>query len=463
MLFLILGMGFFSAVGIHVGIKKVQKIAEASVVSALPTVQMKKESQEMKAFLEKTIKESTKPVRYIVPAKIEDEIPESGKFIGVDLDAMKVYLYEDGEMVSSLPVLSKGKPGSKWETPTGKYQVKAKGESLFSQLGQVYMPYSLHFYGNFLIHGWPHYSDGTPVAAGFSGGCIRLSNEDAKKVYQFARVNTPIFVQESKSPVVATEKKVGEKKEVPAVPGISARAYLVANLSTGEVYAEKESASTFPIASITKLMTAVVANEAMGSERKVKISKRAIEAHGDSAQFSVGEVFPLSALYYPLLMVSSNDAAVAIAETYGEGGFISLMNEKARAIGMTRTGFADPSGISSENTSTANDLFALASYLFEKKNFILDITRAPEKKISSSAGSHLLANMNVFSAEPSFVGGKTGFTLSAKETFLSVFELEKDGQKVPVAFIVLGSDDRKKDVGMLMNWVSLKPAQVASR
>ncbi len=265
----------------------------------------------------------------------------------------------------------------------------------------------------------------------------------------------------------SAEVQIPEQKIVRStpsrVPGISARAYLVANLETGEVYAEKDSLKVYPIASITKLMTAVAANESMESDHRVKISESSLQAYGNSANLKKDEVFTLGNIFYPLLMVSSNDAALAIAEEYGVSRFVSRMNNQAASIGMERSNFEDPAGISPKNTSTASDLFILASYLYKKKSFLLDITRQPEKLVASSLKEHLISNMNIFSAEKSFLGGKTGFTISARETFLSLFEIEKDGRKVPVAFIVLGSDDRKKDVGVLLEWVrSDSPGKVAS-
>lgn len=284
----------------------------------------------------------------------------------------------------------------------------------------------------------------------------------------FASVGIHLGISEIKKTARASAKvqipnDITERSVLSKVPGISARAYLVANLETGEVYAEKDSLKVYPIASITKLMTAVAANESMEPNHQVKISETSLQAYGNSANLKKDEVFTLGNILYPLLMVSSNDAALAIAEEYGVSRFVSQMNSQAASIGMDRSNFADPAGISPKNTSTASDLFILASYLYKKKGFLLDITRQPEKLVASSLREHLISNMNIFSSEKSFLGGKTGFTISAKETFLSLFEIEKDGKKVPVAFIVLGSDDRKKDVGVLLEWVrSESSGKVAS-
>ena len=71
-------------------------------------------------------------------------IPREDKFIAVDLVGMKVFLYEGGEEVDHFDVISKGKPGSHWETPTGLYDIMVKEDRHFSSIGHVYMPYSMH-------------------------------------------------------------------------------------------------------------------------------------------------------------------------------------------------------------------------------------------------------------------------------------------------------------------------------
>src|SRR5262249_18797262 len=161
---------------------------------------------------------------------------------------MKLYLYDNGFAVATYDIKSKGKKGSRWETPTGLYSVETKEENHFSSIGQVNMPYSMEFFGNFFIHGWPTEPDGTPVPEGYSGGCIRLSTDDAEKVFNFADRSTPIFVWNgdtaSSTPFAVTNKPM---------PKISAKAFLVADIQSGKVYAEKDAQEALPIASLTKL------------------------------------------------------------------------------------------------------------------------------------------------------------------------------------------------------------------
>jgi hypothetical protein len=142
--------------------------------------------------------EESLATRSIGTASVDTLIEAHSRLIAADLSEMKLYLFEDGHATITVPILSKGKRGSRWETPTGLYKIQTKEENHFSSLGAVYMPKSMQFFGNFFIHGWPYYPDGTPVPEGYSGGCIRLSTEDATRVYDFASRETPLFIWEDR-------------------------------------------------------------------------------------------------------------------------------------------------------------------------------------------------------------------------------------------------------------------------
>ncbi len=115
-------------------------------------------------------------------------------FLLADLDEMKISVYQDGEIIETVPIIAKGKEGSWFETPVGLYKIEAKFKKAHSKLANVYMNYALVFEGNFLIHGWPYYPNGRHVESSFSGGCIRLFDEDAKKIYELAEVDMPVLV-----------------------------------------------------------------------------------------------------------------------------------------------------------------------------------------------------------------------------------------------------------------------------
>ena len=211
-------------------------------------------------------------MRVINALAIEDVVPATGKFVAADLRAMQISLFQDGMLVETIPIKTKGKPGTPWETPSGFYTIQTKEESHFSSIGKVYMPYSMQFYGNYFVHGWTTYPDGTPTPETFSGGCIKLATEEAAKVFAFADIGTKIFVYDP--PTVDAIAPIA-LAALP-VPRISARAYLVADIDTGDVYAERAAAAERSIASVTKLMTALVANETISFDKKIRVPEGAL-------------------------------------------------------------------------------------------------------------------------------------------------------------------------------------------
>lgn len=111
-----------------------------------------------------------------------------------DLTNMKISLAKSGVIVKEFEIVSKGKPGSYYETPAGNYDIKSKENNKLSTLGNVYMPYSMQFYGNFFIHGIPYHPDGTRVSTSYSGGCIRMSDSDAREIYEFSKIGTRLLI-----------------------------------------------------------------------------------------------------------------------------------------------------------------------------------------------------------------------------------------------------------------------------
>ena len=237
-------------------------------------------------------------------------------------------------------------------------------------------------------------------------------------------------------------------------PPVSAEAYLVADLDTGDVYLERDAGRVRPIASITKLMTALVANETIMFDRELAILQGNL-SHASSTPKGPVESFVVGDLLYPLLMESNNAVADDLAGYYGTRGFIGWMNSTAVSLDMTSTHYADSSGISSGNISTPDDLFRLARYLADRKSFIFKITRTPAKTIVARSGNAFhLGNFNVFSSSTDFIGGKVGKTEAAGETMLSLFSVPGEVRERRIAIIVLKSSDYTADVGRLAGWIS---------
>ena len=373
------------------------------------------------------------------------------KYITADLDKMILYLHENGKTVEKLPILSKGKPGSPWETPVGKYAVLYKEEKHFSSIGKVWMPNSIQFFGNFFIHGWPYYPDGTPVYEGYSGGCIRLSVSDSKKVYDFADKGTPIYISKQSNSEIFGNKSYNTLNNNSKKPTLSSKNYLVADINTGDIILSKNESEQLPIASITKLITALISLETINQEQTTFVPKDATTKNGTGKKdLSEGEVISTGSLLYPLLLQSSNIASETLANQIGRQNFIDYMNQKTSAIGLNKTSFADPSGISEKNTSTAEDLLKLLSYLFKNKKHILDIT----KNKSIKDGMKTWVNNDKLADFENFLGGKTGQTEAARKTFAGIFSLPlSEFEEKNVGIILLRGEDREDDVLKILDYL----------
>lgn len=367
-------------------------------------------------------------------------------FVSANLTAMQLEVYRDGQLALTVPILAKGKVGSWWETPVGIYRIETKEESHFSSFGHVYQPWSMQFQGNFFIHGWPTYEDGTPVASSYSGGCIRLSTDDAKNVYELSDVKMPVLVF----------KEAGGADEFTyrlKTPAISAGRYLVVDMDTATVLASKGADEQAPIASITKLVTALVATEYINLDKQITVPRSAL-VYTAVPRLKAGQKVRAYDLLYLVLQESSNEAAEALASVVGRAQFIFYMNAKARAIGLEGTNFTDPSGAKND-LSSPKDLFALLRYIDENRRFVLEMTAGNLKDSAYGASAfRSLENFNEVDDAPGrFLGGKIGQTNEAGETYAGIYEVQVDGKPRRVAVIVLGSTGVQRDVAALLRFV----------
>jgi D-alanyl-D-alanine carboxypeptidase len=228
---------------------------------------------------------------------------------------------------------------------------------------------------------------------------------------------------------------------------LTASAYLLKNLTTDEVTTVHNSDRLFPIASLTKLATAVVARRLIDPDERITVGKNVMATYGNTAGFQMGETFKASDLLYPLLMVSSNDSAEALAMAYDRPKFISAMNEWAQSIGAYRTYFADASGLSAANVSTVHDMGLMIDWIRKNDPAIIETTALKSKTIRS----HTWVNPTHFLSWSYYIGGKNGYTTEANRTGVSLFNLGKNGN-IYVA-VVLGSSNRDADVVKLLGKV----------
>ncbi len=373
-------------------------------------------------------------------------ILEKTLFIEVNLSTMLLRVHKDGEVALEIPVKTKGKEGSWWETPAGLYKIQTKEKSHYSSMGHVTQPWSMQFQGNFFIHGWPKYDDGTPVASAFSGGCIRLTDENAKKVYDLVEIGTPILVYEKD--FITDTFGYTEKK-----PNLQAQTYLFSDLSNNFIFLEQERSAKIPMRGITKLMTALVATEYINIEKPIHVETRML-VPTSNPRLQPGTNTTVYQLLFPLLRESSNEAAEAIAYTYGRSSFIRHMNEKAKAIGMTKTTFRDPTGSTDENTTTPEDIFMLAKYIYNNRSFIFDITSGRVKTSTYGESTFKnLGNASDFMGVTTFFGGIT----SKDDAYsLGIFKEEIGTMTRPIFFLVTQGEPSKQSILETFNYITKK-------
>lgn len=198
------------------------------------------------------------------------------------------------------------------------------------------------------------------------------------------------------------------------------KSYIVLDASTNKVMEGKEINLIRSVASVSKIMTAIVAIEEGNLDKEVEITSEDIDTYGSSIYLQVGDKITLLDLVYGLMLRSGNDAAKTIARVVAGNveNFASLMNEKAIEIGMKNSTFTNPSGLDvneTGNLSTSYDLAILMSYAIKNETF-LQISGSKEYK--SNKGTWTNKNKLLRNYEKT-IAGKTGFTYKAKRTLVT--------------------------------------------
>lgn len=216
----------------------------------------------------------------------------------------------------------------------------------------------------------------------------------------------------------------------------NARAFSLIDVTSGRILLQKNGTKTMRIASLTKIMTAIVAIEHGRLTDPVTVSRNAFGKEGSSLYLQLGEKMSLHHLLYGLMLRSGNDAAVAIAEHVGGSldGFVYMMNEKAQMIGMQTTRFANPHGLddSDQHFSTANDMARLTRYSLQHPVF-REIVKTKGIKVNNpnQPWDYKWYNKNkLLSLYEGADGVKTGFTKLARRCLVS--SASRNGQQLAV-------------------------------
>lgn len=225
---------------------------------------------------------------------------------------------------------------------------------------------------------------------------------------------------------------------------VSAHSAAVIDVQTGRILYEKNGDDRMLVASLTKIITAIVAIESgVDLDSIVTVSSRASGKEGSSIYLKVGEKQKLKDLLYAVMLRSGNDAATAVAEHVGktEAKFVELMNAKVAELGLTGTHFANPHGLDAkDHYSTSHDMAVLTAYALRNETFA-EIVKTKVKSIPMEGESwdRKMHNKNKMLARYDGADGvKTGYTKAAGRCLAS--SATKDGRQVAVLTLDASND-----------------------
>jgi len=241
---------------------------------------------------------------------------------------------------------------------------------------------------------------------------------------------------------------------VPEAPQLTAAGAVLWDPADDRVLAGEDAGAARPIASTTKIMTALLALEAGTLEDDVSVSPAAAAAGAAPGVATLGlapgETVPMADLLAGLVLRSGNDAAVAVAEHVAgsEAAFVQRMNDRAAQLGLTATSFSDASGLSEAppNRATPQDLARLAEVALADPAFA-GWAAAPSAALPSLAPTPLVNRNELIGVYPGATGVKTGFTTLAGQCLVA--SAQRDGRTLVA--VVLGSADRASDAAALLD------------
>lgn len=247
-------------------------------------------------------------------------------------------------------------------------------------------------------------------------------------------------------------------------PQLSSRSYIVRIIGEKKNLFSRLSWKPMPPASLTKILTALLAYEELSSGERIRFSEEARRVEGKVSSAKAGEIFARNDVIRMALVGSTNDAALVLAEAVGKkrGGvafedqirlFVGRMNERARELGMKNSEFKNPTGLDEDgHLSTAEDLALLVEYMWLHYRSLWESSRLISVEVSSENGNiHKIVNTNELLKEfPAILGGKTGFTDEARGTLVLLYPIRS--AKVAI-IVILGSDDRFGDGRKIIRWL----------
>lgn len=247
------------------------------------------------------------------------------------------------------------------------------------------------------------------------------------------------------------------------MPQISATSALTFDLTTSKVLFAKDATTRLPMASLTKIMTAIVALEHPKEDDSYEVTQDDLVGE-DSMGLLAGESLSLSDLLYGLILHSGNDAAETLSSNFptGRSGFIAAMNEKLATLGLSDTHFTNPTGLEGDGNqyTTAKDLLVITRYGLLHFPTFRDVVSTFDYTIPATTthqAYYLENETNLLTSYPGVKGVKTGYTPEAGLCLVTY--LDYGGHQI--IGVVLGSDDRRDDMKELLDY-SLKKEGVTA-
>ena len=297
-------------------------------------------------------------------------IPPIGKAIVANLDDKTVALVEDSKIIQIYNIVSIGKPNKYYETPGGIYKIRSWETNHYSSIGHVYMPWSMQFSGNYFIHGIPYYENGEKVSSQYSGGCIRLSDEAAKTVYDFSDKNTYVVVIKNEDLVSDTKTEDYDKTLMDTIKNnLKDSKYLILDLKDSIYFSNiGDLNKTLNDSKIENMAIAMTALDYVSQEKKAFIDSNEIKQLDLLPEIIKGNKKYIDETINPL----------------GHRLFQAFLNNKIKSIGLENTDI-DLSASSTENinnnskarmnisTSTLLDMMYIYRYTYIYKPYLMSL------------------------------------------------------------------------------------------
>ena len=248
-------------------------------------------------------------------------------------------------------------------------------------------------------------------------------------------------------PNLTSSSDVAEK------PAISARSAIVYDLTSEKVLFEKQPNMILPMASLTKIMTAVVAIDHKRKDDRYLVSESDLVGE-NSMGLTSGEILNQNELLHGLILASANDASEVLASnTLGRQAFIKAMNDKAKRLGLRNTGFTNPSGLEGDGIqqSTAKELLILTRFALKNYPEFAKVVATVEYNIPYSENHkafELFNETNLLTSYPGVKGVKDGYTYEAGLCLVTYL----DYQGHEIIAVILGSNNRRQEMKDLLDF-----------